>query len=317
MKGVFLDRATIDESIDVKALESCLSKLDYFATTSDSEKISRADKCEVLITNKVIIDRETIESLPYLKLICVTATGTNNVDLQAARDQSIAVTNVAGYSTFSVAQHVFAYLLNYNSQVVDYLHLNQSSPWNLSKTFCQIPTPIHQLSAQVLGVVGFGNIGKTVARIGESFGMEVVVAERPGVKEIREGRVSFENMLKCSDVISLHCPLTEQTQNLFDDKVLRQMKPGAVLVNTSRGPIVDSKALAEALKSGRLGHAIIDVLEEEPPSASHPLQTAVIPNLTLTHHIAWGSIEAQQTLMDGVAKNIEAFIRGDNLNRVV
>lgn len=306
MQGVFLDRATIDSSIDLTTLENCFSQFRYYETTSPQDLVSRAVDCEVIITNKVVLNQAVIEQLPNLKLICVTATGTNNIDLVAAENRNIKVANVAGYSTHSVAQHVFAYLLNFSNQVDAYQRLNQTHPWHRSETFCQIPTPIHQLSGLRLGIIGFGNIGQTVAKIGESFGMKVIVAERPGRNHIRDGRVSFDTMVAKADVISIHCPLTEETQHLFEQTTFSNMKSGAVLINTARGPIVDSEALAQALKSGQLAHAIIDVLEQEPPESSHPLMQDV-PNLTLTHHIAWGSIEAQQVLMDSVVKNIQAF----------
>jgi len=316
MKGVFLDNATIDASIDRSRLEQCFSSLEYFAASQAHEIVSRAYSSEVIVTNKVILDKATLAQLPNLKLICVTATGTNNVDLVAAKNQGVAVTNVAGYSTYSVAQHVFAFLLNLYSRVDFYTALNRTQPWHQSEIFCQIPMPIHLLCGRTLGIVGYGNIGKTVARIGESLGMQVIVAERPGAKDIRDGRVSFESLLKTADIVSLHCPLTQQTNNLFDKKTFSLMKNGAVLVNTARGPIVDSHALSQALVSGQLSHAIIDVLETEPPEADHPLVQPDIPNLTLTHHIAWGAIQAQQQLIDSVAENIQAFTRGEQLNRI-
>ena len=308
MKAVFLDYATIDKNIDLSKILNQVEALKTYPSTSQELVLERAKDFEIIITNKVELTEKLLVQLPNLKLICITATGTNNVDLIAAEKRNVKVKNVASYSTSSVAQHVFAYLLNLTNQVSDYQHLNQTSPWNKSELFCQFDKPINELSGLYFGIVGFGELGRAVARIAESFGMIVLVSEREGADVIRAGRVSFEQMLTESDVISLHCPLTEYTNNLFNRNVFNKMKQGSVLINTARGPIVNSEALANALKNAKLSHAIIDVLEAEPPSASHPLQGKDIPNLTLTHHIAWGSLQSQQRLMGCVADNITDFL---------
>ncbi len=315
MKAVFLDRATVDNSLDFSMLES-LVDLTCFPTSRSSQVVERMQSSEIAITNKVIFDADIITQLPELKLICITATGTNNVDLNAARQAGVAVTNVTGYSTMSVAQHVFAYLLNVTNGVTSYLSNNQIKPWNESATFCQFDAPINELDSKTLGIFGYGNLGKAVANIGRVFGMRVLVSERPNVSKLRNNRVTFETMLTESDVISVHCPLNEETENLFNIECFNRMKKGCIFINTARGPVVNSQDLAHALKIGHIGHAIVDVLEQEPPQASHTLLQADIPNLSLSPHIAWGSLQAQERLFAGVTQNIQAFQAGNKLNRV-
>lgn len=308
MKAVFLDRSTIDETIDFAQLLDCLDELKSYAMTKISQVAERAAGYEVIITNKVVLSDEHFSQLPDLKLICITATGTDNVDIKAAKNRGITVTNVANYSTQSVAQHVFAYLLSWFNNIESYQQLNQQSPWSQSQNFCQFAAPINELSGKTLGVLGYGNLGRRVANIATAFGMEVLISERAGISEVRQGRVCFDDMLEQSDIVSVHCPLCPQTEKLFTQEVFSKMKKGSVFINTARGGVVDAAALAETLKSKHLGYAIIDVLEVEPPELSHPLLAKDIPNLVLTHHIAWGSLQAQQRLMDGVAKNIRDFI---------
>jgi len=308
VRAVFLDCSTIDSSICFSALEDIVDELVCYPITSEQQVIERSIDFEIIITNKVQLSSEVLNQLPKLKLICITATGTNNIDLEAAEQLNIQVKNVAGYSTASVSQHVFAYLLNHTNQVNSHLQLNQTNPWDKSETFCQFNKPVNELAGLKIGIVGYGTLGNSVARIAKSFGMTVLISEREGRTATRQGRVSFEQMLAESDIISLHCPLSKDTCNLFNATAFSKMKKGSVLINTARGPIVCSKDLAEALKSGQLSHAIIDVLEIEPPESNHPFLKSNVPNLTLTHHIAWGSLQAQQRLMDCVADNIKLHL---------
>ncbi|TQV87817.1 D-2-hydroxyacid dehydrogenase [Aliikangiella coralliicola] len=316
MKAVFLDYATIDKSIDFSCVHNAVDELVFFSHTTNSEIVDKAKSADIVLTNKVELDAACLAQLPNLKLICVTATGTNNVDLIAAKKHNIAVTNVSGYSTQSVAQHIFAYLLNVVNNVEFYLGNNRRRPWHQSQTFCQIDAPINELSGKTLGILGFGNLGAAVAKLAEAFAMKIVISERPGATNVRAGRIAFEEMLATADVVSVHCPLTEDTKSLFNQKTFDQMKRGSIFINTARGPIVDSDALVSSLKSKHIAHAIIDVLDNEPPEIDHPLLKNDIPNLTLTHHIAWGSMQAQQRLIDGVADNIQSFLGGEKLNRV-
>ena len=308
MKAVFLDRSTIDSSISLEVIRSQVSELVEYDLTSPQETFERVKDAEIIITNKVVIDSALMEKLSNLKLICITATGMNNVDLVAAKDHDIVVRNVSGYSTHSVTQHVFTYLLNAVSNVPAYLKNNTENPWQESQKFCQIDFPVNELYGMKLGILGYGNLGKSVAKVAQAFGMEILISERPGEQKVRDGRLPFKDMLQQSDVISLHCPLTEDNLGLFDKNVFAQMRQGAIFINTARGPIVSSEALVEALKSGQIAHAIVDVLEQEPPPKDHPLVQTDIPNLTLTHHIAWGSLQAQEVLIEGVVSNIENFM---------
>jgi len=307
MRAVFLDRATIDATIDLSPIEQQLSELKCYASTTAEQVVSRAKGFEIIITNKVVLDKSLINQLPDLKLICVAATGTNNIDHEAAGFAGIAVKNVADYSTTSVAQHLFAYLLDYFSKVTQYQIQNQKNQWADSKLFCQFHAPVNELAGKSIGIIGYGNIGETVASIARAFGMQVLIAERNNAPVIREGRIAFNDLLATADVVTLHCPLTKETEKMIGKESLKLMKNDSVLINTSRGPVVDTFALANALKQGNIAHAIIDVLEQEPPSDNHPLLDQSIKNITLTHHIAWGSLQAQQKLIEGIAKNIQTL----------
>jgi glycerate dehydrogenase len=311
MRAVFLDRSTIDLDIELSSIFNLVDDFVCYPSTFENQVVERANDFDIVITNKVQLSREILTQLPQLKLVCITATGTNNIDLVAADELNIQVKNVAGYSTASVSQHVFAYLLNYINQVNSYLRLNQSNPWDQSKLFCQFGKPINELSGLKIGIVGYGTLGKSVANIAKSFGMTVLISERKGAKSIRQNRISFEQLLSDADVVSLHCPLTQETKNLFDKVAFDKMKTSSVLINTARGPVVNSRDLAIALRSGKIAHAIIDVLEVEPPELNHPLLDKNLSNISLTHHIAWGSLQAQQRLMDSVADNIRAFIESN------
>ncbi len=313
MKAVFLDRSTIDPSINLSQIANCVEEYVEHALTSSSEVLERVKGFDIVITNKVVFDQSLLSQLPQLKLICIAATGTNNIDLNAANKNQITVKNVSGYSTHSVTQHVFTYLLNVMSNVPAYLKNNQQNPWQNSEKFCQIDFPVNELYGKKLGILGFGNLGQSVAKIAQAFGMELLISERPDSQgrpdsqTIRNGRVSFDHMLTHADVISLHCPLTRDNENLFNASCFNKVKTGVIFINTARGPIVNSQALADALKSGKVAHAIVDVLEQEPPPKDHPLVQTDVPNLTLTHHIAWGSMQAQKILIDGVVKNIKDY----------
>ena len=316
MKAALLDFATIDQAIDLTPIADKFDEFESFSITAAEQTVSRCRSLDVVLTNKVVFDEAIISQLPNLKLICVLATGVNNIDITAAKAAGIAVANVSGYSTYSVAQYLFAYLLNHTNQVELYLNQNRRQPWNKSSIFCQAHVPMEELHGKKFGILGYGAIGKKVSQIARAFGMEIIIAERPAAKSIREGRVSFEQMLGSADIVSVHCPLTDESHNLFDEMAFSTMKTGSIFINTGRGPIVDSKALAKSLIQGHLSHAIIDVLEVEPPEEGHPLLDADIPNLTLTHHIAWASIQAQRQLIQMVENNIDAFCNGKQLNRV-
>jgi glycerate dehydrogenase len=248
-------------------------------------------------------------------LICIAATGTNNVDLTAARELNITVCNVPAYATASVVQHVFALLLSLTTHVHDYRRAVAQHHWERSKNFCFLDFPIHELAGKIFGIIGYGELGKAVATIAEAFGMTVLIAARPGSKA-ESGRLPLQELLPQVDVLSLHVPLTEQTRNLIGTRELGLMKNTAILINTARGGIVDESALAEALRSHRLGGAGVDVLTKEPPTDGNPLLVADIPNLIITPHTAWASVEARQRLIQQVSANIQAFLAGKPINQI-
>jgi glycerate dehydrogenase len=317
MKGVILDAKSIDNGdIDFSALESVAEHWQYYDNTYASDIKARIEEAEIVIVNKVNLQRQHIAQARKLKLICVAATGTNNVDLEAAKEASVTVANVTHYATPSVVQHVFCLVLALTRKLNQYQAAIRNGYWQKSEFFCLLDYPITELAGKTLGIIGYGELGKAVANVGNAFGMRVLVADRKGASP-RQGRVSFEQLMSESDVVSLHCPLTPETANLIDEKELALMKVNALLINTARGGIVNETALLNALTSGALGGAGIDVLTEEPPVRGNPLLDAELPNLIVTPHIAWASVEARQRLIDEVAENIAAFRKGESRNVVV
>ncbi|MFA0811181.1 D-2-hydroxyacid dehydrogenase [Microbulbifer epialgicus] len=310
MRGVFLDAMTMKlEELDTSALKNSLDHWDFFDNTSAAQTSERIANAEVVITNKVILDRSILAQAHKLKLICVCATGTNNIDLEAAADFDIPVRNVKGYAGSSVPQHTLALILALASRWHHYHQDVMAGRWSQSEIFCLLDHPVVELSGKTLGIIGYGELGKRVARLGEALEMRVLIAESFD-GNVREKRVPLEQLQAESDVISLHCPLTEKTEKLIDHAFISAMKPGALLVNTARGGLVDEGAVADALRNGRLGGAALDVLSEEPPPASHLLLENDIPNLIITPHNAWISRESRQRLLNGVVENIQAWKRG-------
>jgi glycerate dehydrogenase len=313
MQAVFLDQQTFSPKISLDNIESEVSNLMCYATTTQDQVIERCKSADIIITNKVMLSKETLEKLPKLKLVCIAATGMNNIDLPAAEALGVSVNNVSGYSQASVSQYVFAQMLEYFSNTAHHNDNTQRGHWQNSPTFCFHGKGSQELAGKKIGIIGYGNLGKSVASIAQAFGMEVLIAERPYATKIRDNRHSFIHVLQQADVISLHCPQTPETENLINSKTLTLMKTSALLINTARGGIVNSNDLLHALKSNIISHAILDVLEQEPPSANHPLISALsnneISNLSLTAHIAWASIESQQRLIDLVASNIQNFMK--------
>ena len=316
MRAVFLDFGTVSSGdLDTGTLERVLPGIVLRDRTPQAEVPARIAGCQVVLANKSVIDAATIAANPQLKLIALTATGVDNVDVPAARAAGVAVCNLRDYCTDSVAQHVFALLLALTHRVADYHALVAGGRWQAAGQFSVFPYPIRELRGRVLGIVGHGALGGAVAKIARAFGMQVEVANRPGSAP-QQGRRDLDEMLPGLDVLSLHCPLTEATRGLISRERLACMKPDAVLINTARGALVDTRALAEALKAGRLGGAGIDVLEREPPPPDHPLLDPSIPNLILTPHVAWAAREARQRCLDELALNVESFLSGGRRNRV-
>jgi glycerate dehydrogenase len=315
--GVFLDRASLDQAdLDFARLQSSLEAWKIYDTTTTEQVIDRIANAEVVVSNKVVITAEHLARSKRLKLICVAATGTNNVDLQAAAQQGVTVCNVTAYATPSVVQHVFALILNLLRHIPDYQRAIAQGRWQRSDQFCLLDYPIAELQEKVLGIVGFGELGQAVARVAECFGMQVLVAERPGALSASGHRLLLHEMLPQIDILSLHCPLAANTRGLIGRAELALMKSDALLINTARGGIVDEVALAEALRSGQLGGAGIDVLAQEPP-VDNPLLDCDIPNLIVTPHIAWASRAARQRLLDQVADNIRGFYAGNPQHVVI
>ncbi|HSN73147.1 MAG TPA: 2-hydroxyacid dehydrogenase [Steroidobacteraceae bacterium] len=316
MKAVFLDWATVSRGdLDLDALREVLPALELFDDSTAEQTRDRIAGAEVVIANKIRLDAELIRSARDLKLIALVATGTNNVDLAAARERNIAVCNVRAYCTQSVVQHVFGVLLALTHRFADYQQLLRAGEWTRSPQFCLLAYPIRELAGLELGIVGYGELGRAVARVAEAFGMAVLVANRPGGAREAQ-RYDLEDLLRRVDVLSLHCPLTEHTQGLIGARELGLMKRDAVLINTARGALVDTAALADALRAGTIGGAAIDVLAQEPPIDGSPLLDPDIPNLILTPHIAWAAREARQRALDQLAENVASFLAGGTLRRV-
>jgi len=319
MRAVFLDYATVsfNGDLDPAALRRAMPGLELHDNTPQAAVPETIAGATVIVLNKLRITRETIAASPDLKLIVLAATGTNNVDLEAARERGIGVCNLRDYCTASVVQHVLGTMLLLTQRLREYDALVRSGAWALGDQFCLLDFPIRELAGRKLGIVGRGALGKGVAHAASlALGMEVWVANRPG-GEPHAGRHDLEDLLPQVDVLSLHCPLTPQTQGLIGAGELACMKPDALLINTARGALVDSQALADALRAGRLGGAAIDVLPQEPPLDGNPLLATDIPNLIVTPHIAWAAREARQRCLDEMAANVEDFVRGGHRGRVV
>ncbi|MFU2080148.1 2-hydroxyacid dehydrogenase [Avibacterium endocarditidis] len=309
MKIVFLDSTAIPKHIPIPRPNFEHQWVEY-EHTSPEQTIERAKDADIVITSKVVFDRETMKQLPNLKLIAITATGTNNVDLEAAKELGIAVKNVTGYSSVTVPEHVLGLIFALKHSLMSWYKDQLSAKWADSKQFCYFDYPITDVKGSTLGVVGKGNLGKEIGRLAEALGMKVIYAERKGATTVREGYLPFEQVLQEADIVTLHCPLTPETTNLINAETLKLMKPTAYLINTGRGPLVDEKALAEALENGTIAAAALDVLVKEPPEKDNPLIQAAtrLPNLIITPHVAWASDGAVEILVKKVTQNMEEFV---------
>ena len=310
MNIVFLDRTSIPASHDIPRPSFPHTWTEYDRTLPE-ETFERTKDADIVVTNKVVFDRELLSRLPKLKLIAITATGTNNIDLDAAKDLGIAVKNVPGYSSVAVPEHVLGMIFSLKHSFIGY-HRDQvtSDRWATCGQFCYTDYPITDVRGATLGVFGKGCLGTEVGRLAQLLGMNVLYAEHKGAGHIREGYTAFETVLKQADIVTLHCPLTDTTKNLINADTLALMKPTAYLINTGRGPLVDETALLEALENGKIAGAALDVLVKEPPEKDNPLIQAAkrLPNLLITPHIAWASDSAVTTLVNKVAQNIEDFV---------
>jgi len=317
MKAVLLDWATMGPGLDVSELRALLPDLDIFDDTDDSQLAERITDAEIVLGNKIILSDAVLEGAPKLRFIGLTATGTDNVDLGAAKQRGIAVCNIRAYCTQSVVEHVFGCLLNLAHNLDTYIADVRDGAWQEAENFCMLTYPIRELSSMTLGIVGYGELGKGVARMARAFNMDVLIAARPGSHEVPGDRVSMEALLQHADVISLHCPLNEATHRLFGAPEFAAMKDTAILINTARGGLVDSRALVDALRDGEIAAAAIDVLPKEPPTDGDPLLDYEDDNLIVTPHMAWGTLTARQGAIDELTANIAAFLDGQERNRVV
>lgn len=310
---VFLDRNTLRANLRRPRFAHEWTE---YEKTDASEVAERLSAATIAITNKVPIRREALERLPKLKLIAVAATGVDVIDLNAARERGVAVTNVRGYARSVVPEHVFALALALRRNLIAYHEDVRRGAWAEAEAFCLLDHPIRELSGSALGIIGYGSIGRGVERIARAFGMEVLVSEHKRAARTREGRTSFEETLQRSDVVTVHAPLNDETRNMIGERELGLMRRSAILINCARGGIVDEKALARALREGEIAGAGVDVLSREPPREGNPLLDEKLPNLLVTPHVAWASLEAMQTLADQLIDNIEAFQRGETANIV-
>lgn len=293
-----------------------LGECTVYDRTAPDELLQRAAGAEVLLTNKTVITATDMDQLPDLKYIGVLATGYNVVDINAARRRGIVVTNIPAYSTASVAQMVFAHLLNITQRAGHYAGENSRGRWAQSKDFCYWDTPLMELAGKRMGIVGLGNTGMATARIALAFGMEVVAFTSKAQEELPSGITAcpMDELFRTADVVSLHCPLTEETRELVNASRLASMKPTSVLINTGRGPLVNEQDLADALNEGRIWAAGLDVLSQEPPKTDNPLLTA--RNCFITPHIAWATVEARTRLMEVAMENLRQYIAGTPVNNV-
>ncbi|OHX17184.1 glycerate dehydrogenase [Chromobacterium amazonense] len=310
---VFLDRDSLPVPVPVFSFPAHYRE---YPATSLEQIVDHAIEADIVISNKVRLSRETIARLPRLKLIAIAATGYNHVDLEACCERGVAVCNIRHYGDHTVAEHALTLMLALMKNLPAYQRDVAAGVWSQAKQFCHFGAPIREMRGAVLGIVGSGGIGSQLAGMARAFGMEVLFAERKGLAQAREGRTPFGEVLARADVISLHCPLTDETRGLIAQPELMAMKPGAILINTARGGLVDEADLVAALKYGQLGGAGFDVLSVEPPALDNPLLKARLPNLIVTPHVGWASGEAMRRLAAQLADNIEAFVRGEPANRL-
>ncbi len=318
MKAAFLDYGTLGPGVDTASLDA-LVEVEYYEYSDPDAIPVRLQDAEIGIVNKARIDAETLTANPNLKLIVLAATGSDNVDVATAQERGVAVANIRDYCTPAVVQHVFALVLALTRQLNGYQAIVNAGAWQRSNTFALFDYPIREITGKALGIVGYGALGRGVADAGRAFGMEVLLSARPRGNggTYAEPRIPFESLLERADVLSLHCPLTESNRHLIGKRELAAMKSDALLINTARGALIDSAALVEALKSGTIAGAGIDVLAKEPPTDEEPLLVAGIPNLILTPHIAWTAKESRQRTLDQVAENVKDYLAGGKLRRLV
>jgi len=319
MKAVFLDFGTYyPEKLDPSGIEDAARDFTFYDRSEPEDVLDRMQGAEIVLSNKVVISREHIAQCPDLKIIIAGATGYNNIDAAAARDNGVTVCNVRGYSTPSVAQHTFTLMLNLRTQILQYHEDVKSARWQECRDFCFLDYPIDELAGQTLGIIGYGDLGRKVEQIARAFDMDVLIADHKGLAEtqVRDGRVTFDRVIKEADVITLHCPLTDQTKDLIAMNEMKAMKDNAIIINTARGGIVNEADLAQALRTRVIIGAGVDVLSVEPPSDGNPLLDPSIPNLVMSPHTAWASLQARQRMFDQIVDVIQSYKDGAPINVV-
>jgi glycerate dehydrogenase len=310
---VFLDRNTL--SADIRPPAFAHEWHDYGATQAE-DVVGRLDGASIAIVNKVSINEAQLAHLPALRLIALAATGTDNIDLKGCRERGVSVTNVRGYATDTLPEHVLMLMLTLRRNLFNYRADLRAGKWESAEGFCLLTHPIRDLHGSTLGIIGHGALGQAVERLARSFGMKILIAERKSAQNSRMGRTPLAEVLHASDIITLHTPLTVETRNLIGAAELASMKRTSLLINCARGGVVDETALLEALYAGVIAGAGVDVLSCEPPREGNALLQSDLPNLIVTPHIAWASLQAMQTLADQLIDNIEAFVRGEGRNLV-
>lgn len=316
MKATFLDLATIGpDDLTLSSLEKLPLRWEFHDTTSAAELLNRISDTEIIVTNKCKLNAESLTQAHKLKYVCAAATGFNHIDLTAAQAKGVVVSNIRDYATPSVVQHVYALILALSTKLLDYSAAVTNGDWQKTDNFCLLDFPIEEVAGKKLGIIGFGTLGKAVAKVAPALGLEVLVCQHlQGAPEA--GRLKLYDLLATADIISLHLPLNNHTANLIGERETSLMKAGALLINTGRGGIVDETSLADALRNGKLAGAGIDVLATEPPIDGNPLLETGIPNLIITPHTAWASRQSRQRLVDQIADNISSFLAGDIVNQV-
>ncbi|MGD8385058.1 MAG: D-2-hydroxyacid dehydrogenase [Lysobacterales bacterium] len=315
-QGTFLDMGSLDNGdLDARSLDRTLPGWQWFEATQAAEVAERIADADVVVTNKCKLDRDALAQAKRLKLVVIAATGTNVVDLEAARNLGICVCNVRNYASGSVAQHVITLILNLVTGQPFYMQRVRDGEWCAATQFSLHDRTIREIRDLQLGIIGYGVLGRAVAKMARQMGMNVLVADRRG-SATRPDRLRFEDVVAVADVVTIHCPLNDETRGLFDRRVIRTMKKSAMLINCARGGIVVEQDLADALRAGDIAGAGVDTLSEEPPPADHPLLAPDVPNLLITPHNAWASRAARQACLDQVADVITAFKHGQPVNAV-
>lgn len=317
--ALFLDRASLyPDDLDLTVLAD-VATWQWFDNAKPVDVQDYLQDAEIIVSNKVVINREVMENCKQLKLICVAATGVNNIDIEAAHRCGITVCNVSAYATSSVVQHVFSLLLYLNRKLSSYRQCVIDGGWSQSDFFCCFGEPVSDLEGKTIGITGYGELGRAVARVAECIGMQVLIArshKARGNADADPRRVDLTTLLSSSDVVTLHCPLTKSNRHMIAANELALMKADAILINAARGGLVDEAALLKALRNRQIGGAALDVLEQEPPAASHPLINYHGDNLIITPHVAWASRQSRQRLVNEIAKNIHAYMQGKPRNVV-